>query len=47
MLRSLTFEKDNPPFVLVLAHHFLYFLRNLDIPHRTESEDERNDQECY
>lgn len=44
MLRSLTFEKDNPTFVLVLAHHFLNFFRNLNIPHRTESHKERNDQ---
>lgn len=38
MLRCLTLKKDYPTFVLILAHHLLYFFRYLDIPHRTKSQ---------
>lgn len=44
MLRCLTFEKDYPPFMLVLTYYFVHFLRNLCIPHRPEGKYERNDK---
>lgn len=46
MFGRLILEKHYPPLVSVLTDQFLYFFRDLDIPHRTQGKYERKNQQC-